>query len=238
MSFHLFFPSDFWAVVLLVLSVCTFTLTGLRRMLRRSKSVPARRIRSYGVPLVACLLCCVYGAYLNKPRMPDRNFIAAWDAFQAELRAKGQSVGSLAVPSGFPFEWYQARIDPAQYRFIGNARTYVLRLCLSGFVIAASMIAIASLLWHVSEVSLMHLILAQTLIGLVIFLHVAIGPAYHWANSAILMAAPQLVYLLAGLRRACIAFLNRSINPVSQATNLSGETKHCDNSVARYGIQS
>lgn len=234
MSFHLFFPSDFWEVVLLVLSVCTVALAGLRLMFRRSKSAPARRIRSYGVPLLACLLCCVYGAYLNKPRTLDRNFIAAWNEFQAELRAKGQGVvGGLSVLSGFPFAWYQASIDPVQYKFIGSGRTYVLRLCLSGFVIAASMVALAALLWHVSEVSLLHLILVQTIIALVVFLHVAIDPDYHWATSATLMAAPQLVYLLTEFRRGSIAFLGRYSVSESQDVLDSSGTKSCENSMAR-----
>ena len=69
------------------------------------------------------------------------------------------------------------------------------------------MIALAALLGRVSEISLLHLILAQTVIALVIFLHVTIDPTYHWATSATLIAAPQLVYLLAELRRACIARL-------------------------------
>lgn len=233
MSFHLFFPSDFWEVVLLVLSVCTVALAGLHLMFRRSMSAPARRIRSYGVPLLACLLCCVYGAYLNKPRTLDRTFITAWNEFQSELRAKGQGgVGALAVLSGFPFEWYQAGIDPVQHKFIGVGRTYVFRLCLSGFVIAASMVAFAALLWRVSEISLLHLILLQTLIALVVFLHVAIDVNYHWAISASLMAVPQLIYLLAEMRRAFITFFGRSSVSVSQDTLDSGGLKSGENFMA------
>ncbi len=129
------------------LSVVTVALAGLRRLRRHSKPIAARRIRSYGVPLVACLVCCAYGAYLNTPRTLDRTLIAGFDELKQELQANGQAAGSLSVLS---------------------------------------------------------------------------------ATSATLIAAPQLVYLLAELRRACIALFARSIAPVTGDTIDSDCPKCCE----------
>ena len=107
MTFRLFFPSEPWAIALLVLSVFTVALAGLRRMRVHSKPATARRIRSYGVPLVACFVCCAYAAYLNTPRTLDRTLIAGFDELKQELQAKGQAVGSSLGPI-----WIPVRVAP------------------------------------------------------------------------------------------------------------------------------
>jgi heme/copper-type cytochrome/quinol oxidase subunit 4 len=117
-----------------------------------------------------------------------------------EVRTSGGPYAVIfATPSGSPIWWHYTHADTRSMK-VQSVRLEPIRIGMNLFVLAASLVALASLLKNVKRVSLSTLLFGQLLVACFVFLYMEMRPSLRWPASICLLVAPQLVFVILNLR--------------------------------------